>query len=151
MFERRTTFRGPSGRAEGSRAGTSRGGARGRRPEAVRLRSSRRRSSAGSRGSLYLSLALAHTMAQILPIRFQEHFQVRPGSGAKSWRTPARRVARPVLSAATPASPAGTCDPDFGWSALGRRAAAAPADPLVCCHQSVSRGAAGQGPGYLDR
>ncbi|KAL0625999.1 LINE-1 retrotransposable element ORF1 protein [Plecturocebus cupreus] len=89
-------------------------------------------------------------MAQILPIRFQEHFQVRPGG-------PASRAQHPVLSAALlpgrppglgPAPPASRADlrPHTWAGAAGvLGAAAAREDPLGCRRRSPFPASAGRG------
>lgn len=66
-------------------------------------------------------------MAQILPIRFQEHFQVRLGSGAECQADTGRgkSVASPILSAALRPPPRATTGPQALPRALN------PAEPLT--------------------
>lgn len=89
----------------------------------------------GSRRRRRLGLCLrrrlgpAPAMAQILPIRFQEHFQVRPGLRRRGWAGFRGRVARSVLSAAPPAAPPPRLPGDRAGDAA-RPAAQTPAQAL---------------------
>lgn len=143
-------------RAEGSRAGSSRRGARagcGRQQCACAPASGTRRLRDPPHPSLPWP---APAVARILPIGFQQHFQVRPGRRGPG-RQALRRPARSVLSAASPLpgepgwggqrpttptpvgrAGAGGWRRSAGWCS-GRRGAARAAPPAVLSPKPVIR------------